>query len=181
MSEILREDINIDGILLALRKDELSKTIKENKIISPIFILQQILAPWWWGKKIDLTLSDILKTIVFCISQITRITRTGRIPKRPKTFGELDNYSIFEFFERSNTSDFWQSEVSSGGVQANARSCAKLASIMANKGENLMSIEAWNTMHSNPEKAVMFETPRMFEKKRTILHMDSDRELRSRI
>jgi hypothetical protein len=52
MSEILREDINIEGILLGLKKDELSKTVPY-KIMSPTFVLQQVLAPWWWGKKID--------------------------------------------------------------------------------------------------------------------------------
>ena len=120
MSEILREDINIEGILLGLKKDELSKSVPY-KIMSPTFVLQQVLAPWWWGKKIDLTLNDVIKGIAFGFAQIPYIIRNYKDYKRPKTFGELDNYSIFEFLDRANTNDFSRSEVSSGGIMANAR------------------------------------------------------------
>ena len=120
MSEILREDINIEGILLGLKKDELSKAVPY-KIISPTFVLQQVLAPWWWGKKIDLTLNDVIKGIAFGVAQIPYIITNYNDYKRPKTFGELDNYSIFEFLDRANTNDFSRSEVSSGGIMANAR------------------------------------------------------------
>ena len=34
--------------------------------------------------------------------------------------------------------------------RGNARGCAKLASIMANKGKGLMSEEAWEEMHAEP-------------------------------
>ena len=40
MSEILKEDINIDGILIAPKNEELAKCVPFS-IISPIFILQQ--------------------------------------------------------------------------------------------------------------------------------------------
>ena len=120
MSEILREDINIEGILLGLKKDELSKAVPY-KIISPTFVLQQVLAPWWWGKKIDLTLNDVFKGIAFGVAQIPYITTNYNDYKRPMTFGELDTYSMSEFFDRMNTDDFSQSEVSSAGIKANAR------------------------------------------------------------
>ena len=120
MSEILREDINIEGILLGLKKDELSKSVPY-KIMSPTFVLQQVLAPWWWGKKIDLTLNDVIKGVAFGFTQIPYIITNYKDYKRPKTFGELDNYSIFEFLDRANTDDFSRSEVSSGGIMANAR------------------------------------------------------------
>ena len=120
MSEILREDINIEGILLGLRKDELSKVVPST-IISPTFVLQQVLAPWWWGKKIDLTLNDVIKGIAFCVAQIPVIITNYNDYKVPKTFGELDNYPIFEFLDRANTDDFSRSEVSSGSIVANAR------------------------------------------------------------
>ena len=120
MSEILREDINIEGILLGLKKDELFKAVPY-KIISPTFVLQQVLAPWWWGKKIDLTLNDVIKGIAFGVAQIPYITTNYNDYKRPTTFGELDTYSMSEFFDRMNTDDFSQSEVSSAGIKANAR------------------------------------------------------------
>ena len=120
MGEILREDINIEGILLGLRKDELSKTVPY-KILSLTFVLQQVLAPWWWGKKIDLTLNDVIKGIAFGVAQIPYITMNYNDYKVPKTFDELDKYSMFEFFDRLNTDDFSRSEVSSAGIMANAR------------------------------------------------------------
>ena len=120
MSDILREDVNIEGILLGLKKDELSKAVPY-KVMSPTFVLQQVLAPWWWGKKIDLTLNDVIKGIAFGFAQIPYIFTNYKDYKRPKTFGELDNYSIFEFLDRANTDDFSRSEVSSGGIMANAR------------------------------------------------------------
>ena len=89
--------------------------------MSPTFVLQQVLAPWWWGKKIDLTLNDVIKGIAFGFAQIPYIITNYKDYKRPKTFGELDKYSIFEFLDRANTDDFSRSEVSSGGIMANAR------------------------------------------------------------
>ena len=126
MGEILREDINIEGILLGLRNDELSiDRLVPYKIISPMFILQQILAPWWWGKKIELTFNDVVKGIVFCASRILYITTNYNDYKIPKTFSEIDNFSIFELFYRFvkswNSDNFLRSEVSSVGIMANAR------------------------------------------------------------
>ena len=54
----------------------------------------------------------------------------------------------------------------SAGIQANARGCAKLASIMASKGEdlllkvpNLMSRKSWKIMHSEPKAAIFGDMP----------------------
>ena len=76
---------------------------------------------------------NLIKDGLFCIVEISKIILSGQIPRIPKTFGEVDNYPIWECFERSYTDDFHKSEVSSAGVIANARGCAKLASIMADK------------------------------------------------
>ena len=76
---------------------------------------------------------NLIKDGIFCIVEISKIILSGQIPRIPKTFGELDNHSILEFFDRSCTDEFHQSEVPSAGVIANARGCAKLASIMAVK------------------------------------------------
>ena len=53
-----------------------------NKWKSPIFqrfccqyplinylVLRQVLAPWWYGKKIDLTLSQVIRTIIYFASR----------------------------------------------------------------------------------------------------------------
>jgi hypothetical protein len=135
-------------------------------------------------------MNDVIKGIAFGFAQIPYIITNYKDYKRPKTFGELDNYSIFEFLDRANTDDFSRSEVSSGGIMANARGkyffeklklkntlnlflyeilflgIAKLASIMANKGGHLMSKETWNVLHSKPKKSLFFNTPGTY----SILH-----------
>ena len=55
-----------------------------------------------------------------------------------------------EFVTIFNSPAFTPAEISSANTRANARGMAKLASIMANKGQGLMTLEAWNEMHSEP-------------------------------
>merc|ERR1712079_203751 len=50
-----------------------------------------------------------------------------------------------------------QAEISSANFQANARGSAKLASIMALKGESLMSETTWVEMHSEQTTADMLK------------------------
>ena len=45
-------------------------------------------------------------------------------------------------------------EMPSANMHANARGLAKLASIMANKGQTLMSEETWSVMHANSKTAM---------------------------
>ena len=66
-------------------------------------------------------MNDVIKGIAFGVAQIPYITTNYNDYKRPTTFGELDTYSMSEFFDRVNTDDFSQSEVSSAGIKANAR------------------------------------------------------------
>ena len=153
MSEILKEDIKIDGILIGAKNEELGKCVSYSPI-SLTFILQQILAPWWYGKKIDLTLVQAINTVIYFASRIS-----GSTP-RPKTFEELNSHSIADFYK---STDFIKAEVSSAGTQANARGCAKLASIMANKGLNLMSKKSWKVMHSEPQSAIFGDMPGIYK------------------
>ena len=81
---------------------------------------------------------------------------SGSSEERPKIFGELNSQYIADFYK---SSDFMKAEVSSAGIQANARGCANLASIMANKGQNLMSRKSWKIMHSEPKSAIFGDTP----------------------
>ena len=53
--------------------------------------------------------------------------------------------------------DVLKSETTSAFVKANARGCAKLASILANGGGDLISQKSWNEMHSEPRPEVMFD------------------------
>ena len=47
-------------------------------------------------------------------------------------------------------------------MHANARGLAKLASIMANKGQTLMSEETWSVMHANSKTAMDAELSKWF-------------------
>ena len=77
MSEILRQDIDIDGILLALTKDEILKLFPF-KIMPLSFMIQQILTPWWQRKNINLTWYNLIKGKS---NRLTLITNT-QIPLR---------------------------------------------------------------------------------------------------
>lgn len=117
-------------------------------IISIPFVLQQLFLPFL-GKKIDLTLWQVIKTILFFGSRISG-------ESRPKTFGDLNTKSILDFY---NSSDFRKAEVSSAGFQASAKGCAKLASVMSKKGQSLMSEESWKKLHSKPKENIFGDLP----------------------
>ena len=55
--------------------------------------------------------------------------------------------------------DMLKSETASAFAKANARSCAKMASILSHKGEGLISEKTWNEMHSEPLKELWGEMP----------------------
>lgn len=152
MGEILRQDIAMEGILLAPTDEELKELCVQYKVMSPLFIAQQVLMPWWFGKKIDLTLLQVIRIAMFLIPTI--FGSSGQ--SRPRTFKELDTQSIAEFY---NSNEFKTAQVSSAGIQASAKGLAKLASVMATKGQGLMSESTWTTMHSKAELDVFGQMP----------------------
>merc|ERR1711997_703565 len=66
---------------------------------------------------------------------------------------------VNSFIQLANSAGWRKAELSSGNFQGSARGCAKIASMMANKGESLMSDDAWNEMHAEPTLADNFEFP----------------------
>ena len=84
------------------------------------------------------------------------MTRLRGSEGRPKTWKELENISVSDFYSGN---DFIRAEISSAGVQANARGLAKLASIMSIKGDTFMSEETWKTLHSEPKELLFGELP----------------------
>ena len=91
--------------------------------------LQQGLTPKWFGKKIDINFSSaVKKTLGFIKFQ-------KEIAKQPPFFKELEHLGLGQgFVDWYNSPDAVRAEVSSVNIRGNARGCAKLASIMANKG-----------------------------------------------
>ena len=74
---------------------------------------------------------------------------------------------LADFFHAKNT---LKAELPSCHInmQANARGCAELASIMATGGYPIMSSGTWKEMHAAPEANVMFDFPgKFFKKKKT--------------
>ena len=65
-------------------------------------------------------------------------------------------------FEALASSAPWrQAELSSVNFQANAQGCAKLASMMALKGDKLISQATWEEMHSEPTFSQITKMPGM--------------------
>ena len=83
--------------------------------------------------------------------------KSGKFKSPPfcKEF-EGNNY-LHHMPDFSISSDALKSETTSAFVKANAKGCAKLASILANGGEDLISKKTWNEMHSEPKQEVMFD------------------------
>ena len=71
--------------------------------------------------------------------------------KQPPFFNELKGLGYGqEFINAFNSEDFFKGEHPSSNFRANARGLGKLASIMANKGQNLMPEWAWEEIHAEP-------------------------------
>ena len=154
MGEILKEDINIDGIYLGESNNSDTAVPVPQTVISNSFILSQTFTPSWMGKKIDTMEVSFLNLLNFIRNFFTsKKINEEQIP----CFSELkgtEGYTTLvtqEFIDVYNSPDVTKAELPSSNIRANARSLAKLASIMANKGQGIMSPEAWNEMHSQPQ------------------------------
>ena len=154
MGEILQEDINIDGIYLGDSNDTETTVPVPQTVISNSFILSQTLTPAWMGKKIETMEVGFFNLLTFIHNFFTsKKANEEQIP----LFSELkgtEGYTTIvtqEFIDVYNSPDVTKAELPSSNIRANARGLAKLASIMANKGQGIMSQEAWHEMHSQPQ------------------------------
>jgi len=151
MGEIIREDANIEGIYVGL-KDEEMKNIATVAPPSTMFLYKDSLTPTWAGKRLGFTAPQLYNLIQF-------------ISKAFKATGDKADFCLemlgkgHDLVTPANLKDFQKSEVSSCFSNASARGLAKLASIMANKGESLMSNEAWEELHTEPKMATLFQFP----------------------
>ena len=112
-------------------------------MITKSFVLIQSMTPEWLGKRINVGFFETMKKA---------FGKTVReLAKQPPFFEELKGLGIGQkFIDFYNSSDAVKAEVPSVNFRGNARGCAKLASIMANQGQGLMSQQAWDEMHSEP-------------------------------
>ena len=127
MSEIFRQDINIDGILLGLQENEMEKCVPVHAM-SAGFIIKQMLTPSWAGRRISQSTGEIIKMMTF-------YAKTMKEFEDAKNTVETDDIKTLDGFPALASSALWRkAEFSSANFQANARGCAKLASIMSLKG-----------------------------------------------
>ena len=146
IGDILREDINIKGIYLGASNDKNSDPIPES-LISKSFIFMQSITPEWLGKKINMNFVDMIKMM-----KSASKSKSSDSTKPPPFFEELKGTGLGQkFIDAYNSPDFTKAEISSVNFRANARGIAKLASIMANEGQGLLTQEAWKEMHGEPK------------------------------
>ena len=137
----MNQDINIKGIYLGTSNEPNSDPIPQT-MISKSFILRQSLTPEWLGKKIDANFIEVVKRYQ---------SGNKAWSKQPPFFNELKGLGYGqEFINAFNSEDFFKGEHPSSNFRANARGLGKLASIMANKGQNLMPEWAWEEIHAEP-------------------------------
>ena len=117
------------------------------------FLIKQMFTPSWAGKKISKGTGEIIQMMSF-------FAKAAKTVREHKNCIEVETIKSMDGFPKLASSSEWrQAEFSSANFQANARGCAKLASIMASKGASLMSEETWNEMHSEPTLAKMMKFP----------------------
>ena len=117
------------------------------------FMLKQMLTPSWAGKKISKSTMDIIKMGAFFSKEMKEMSNQ-------KSCKEIDEIKSMDGFPILASSTAWrQAQMSSANFQANARGCAKLASIMAMKGGSLISEATWNEFHSEPTSAEFMTLP----------------------
>ena len=127
MSEIFKQDINIDGILLGLQENEMEKCAPV-LAMSAGFMISQMFTPSWAGRRISQSTGEIIKMMTFYTKKMKEFEGC-------KNSVETDNIKTLDGFPALASSAPWRkAEFSSANFQANARGCAKLASIMSLKG-----------------------------------------------
>ena len=109
------------------------------------------MTPEWLGKRINVGFFETMKKA---------FGKTVReLAKQPPFFEELKGLGIGQkFIDFYNSSDAVKAEVPSVNFRGNARGCAKLASIMANQGQDpsgkqILSKDTWEKMHKDPKEA----------------------------
>lgn len=140
MDEIIREDIGIDGIFVALKESEKARSVKVNQP-SMNDLLKKALNP----ANSDVKLGDLLRLMKFFKGAL------GGGDPTQAVFAAEQASNPMALDIHANDDAFAKAEVSSCFAQANARGLAKLASKMADKDGGFISKEVWNDMHSEPD------------------------------
>ena len=89
---------------------------------------------------------------------LLKVHKGGNSTERPVFCNDAKNINsgqdLADFYHAKNT---LKAELPSCNMQANARACAYVASVMSTGGYPIMSETTWKEIHSAPEANVMFE------------------------
>lgn len=150
IGEIIREDINVDGVRVGLTDEELSLVAHE-QTPSLKYVLGQSILPGWAGRRIDLNFFDLAR-----LNQRVKRKRAEQ-GVRPLFMENMprDHNGLSDFFD---SKPIKMAEMPSANAQCSARGLAKLAAMMAHKGEaqdgqRLLSEETWMKMHDKTKRA----------------------------
>ena len=92
------------------------------------FMIKQMFIPSWAGRRISQSTGEIIKLMTFYAKVMKKF-------EAAKNTVETDNIKTIDGFPALASSALWRkAEFPSANFQANARGCAKLASIMSLKG-----------------------------------------------
>ena len=145
MGEIMRQELCIEGIYCGLKKSEMPQTVAQTHASRGVL------------KSLFKAQFSIPMQIYRLHKYLLKIHR-GNNSERPAFCIDAKNVDsgqdLADFYHAKNTI---KAELPSCNMQANARGCAELASIMATGGYPIMSSGTWKEMHSAPEANVMFD------------------------
>ena len=145
MGEILREDLGDEGLHCGLEEAALGRVASQREASLHWSVLQTM-----FGKRTCVRKRELMRMTMPMMSMASKIVSRqpwfeGQ-PRTPQPFFSQDTLR--------------KSEVPSAIVHANARSLAKLASALANKGQppdgekRHLSEQTWEKMHSEPLTAM---------------------------
>ena len=143
LGEILNEDIDIDGINLGIKVDEYYTQALES--IKPKD------KPNFFKRCFATLKTKCSKPEVQKLNKNLQHVLKGNDGK-PPVFHDLKAKDLESLQQNSS---FIQAQVSGLNVQANARGCAELASLMACQGFPLMSYDTWKEIHSTPKMGIL--------------------------
>ena len=146
IGEILNEDIDIDGVNLGIKVDEYyTQALESLKPKDKPNFFKRFFA--------NVKTKCLRHPDVYKLNKNLQDVMKGDNTK-PPAFHDLKTKDLESMQQNSS---FIQAQVSSLNVQANARGCAELASVMACQGFPLMSYDTWKEIHSSPKMGILNE------------------------
>ena len=152
IGEICRDDLNIKDLYCGLKDNELSRVTMLDSV-SMGWVATQSLLPYCLGSTVHVNIFDLYRLTKNTQSRLEKVgPQKHALVDAPKS-----PYLMYQIMEEEKIR---KGEIPSANFHGNARSLGKLASIMANKGnetngeKRLLSQEAWEKMHDNSKWAL---------------------------